>query len=82
MKNHPKIHDGMTLLVRQFTPGPTGLPLEIYCFSNDTAWANYEAIQADIFDHLIASLPDFGLRAFQEPAGTDLHDLVQSDTDS
>ena len=72
LRNHPKIHDGMTLLVRQLKPGPSGLPLEIYCFSNDTAWANYEALQADIFDHLIASLPEFGLRAFQEPAGSDL----------
>ena len=70
----------MTLLVRQLTPGPSGLPLEMYCFSNDTTWANYEAIQADIFDHLIASLPDFGLRAFQEPAGSDLHLLARGST--
>ena len=69
---HPKIHQGMTLLVRQLQPGAQGLPLEIYCFSNDTNWANYEALHADIFDHLIASLPEFGLRAFQEPSGSDL----------
>ena len=73
--NHPKIHQGMTLIVRQHQPGPQGLPLEIYCFSNDTNWANYEAIQADIFDHLIASLHEFGLQAFQEPAGSDLREL-------
>jgi miniconductance mechanosensitive channel len=67
----------MTLLVRQLQPGPQGLPLEIYCFSNDTDWGNYEDLQADIFDHLIASLPEFGLEAFQEPAGNDLKALRQ-----
>ena len=76
--NHPKIHQEMTLLVRQLQPGAQGLPLEIYCFSNDTNWENYEGIHADIFDHLIASLPEFGLRAFQEPAGSDLKDLGSS----
>ena len=78
LRNHPKIHQGMTLLVRQHEPGPQGLPLEIYCFSNDTDWGNYEAIQADIFDHLIASLHEFGLQAFQEPAGSDLRALRPS----
>ena len=72
LSGHPKVHQGMTLLVRQLQPGAQGLPLEIYCFSNDTNWANYEALHADIFDHLIASLPEFGLRAFQEPSGSDL----------
>jgi len=72
LSGHPKIHQGMTLLVRQLQPGAQGLPLEIYCFSNDTNWTNYEALHADIFDHLIASLPEFGLRAFQEPSGSDL----------
>ena len=51
--------------------GPEGVPIEIYCFSNDTAWANYEGFQADIFDHLIATLPEFGLRPFQAPGGSD-----------
>jgi miniconductance mechanosensitive channel len=78
LQNHPLIHGEMTLLVRQLKPGPQGLPLEIYCFSNDTAWGNYEAIQADIFDHLIASLSEFGLRAFQEPSGADLEGLRPS----
>ena len=75
---HPKIHQGMTLLVRQLQPGAQGLPLEIYCFSNDTNWANYEALHADIFDHLIASLPEFALEAFQEPGGSDLKALRPS----
>ncbi|GMR14102.1 MAG: mechanosensitive ion channel family protein [Gemmatimonadota bacterium] len=78
LRNHPKIHQGMTLLVRQRPPGPQGLPLEIYCFSNDTVWANYEDLQADIFDHLIATLPEFGLQVFQEPTGSDLRGLRSS----
>ncbi len=65
------IHDDMTLIVRQLAPGPQGLPIQIYCFSNDTEWATYESLQADIFDHLIAILPEFGIRAFQEPTGSD-----------
>jgi miniconductance mechanosensitive channel len=78
LKNHPTIHQDMTLLVRQLQPGPQGLPLELYCFSNDTDWGNYEALQADIFDHLIASLPEFALEAFQEPGGSDLKALRPS----
>ena len=62
----------MFLIVRQLEPSATGLPLEIYGFTTDTAWAAYEGIQADIFDHLIAILPEFGLRLFQQPTGLDL----------
>ncbi|MBA4757051.1 mechanosensitive ion channel family protein [Sphingosinicella sp.] len=69
---HPRIETGQTTMVRQLSPTPTGLPLELYCFTNTTAWTEYEAIQSDIFDHLIAILPEFGLRLFQEPAGYDL----------
>ncbi|NOY54245.1 MAG: mechanosensitive ion channel [Deltaproteobacteria bacterium] len=72
LKHHPKIHQGMTFLVRQLNPGPTGLPLEIYVFSNDQVWANYEEIQSDIFDHLLAALPEFDLNVFQNPTGADL----------
>ncbi len=72
LKHHPKIHDAMTLIVRQLQPGAEGLPIEIYAFSNDTDWAAYEGIQADIFDHLYAIAPEFGLRLFQKPAGADL----------
>ena len=71
LEAHPKTHKEMTLLTRQLAPGPEGVPIEVYCFSNDTAWANYEGFQADIFDHLIAVLPEFGLRPFQSPAGSD-----------
>ncbi|MGD8320723.1 MAG: mechanosensitive ion channel family protein [Gemmatimonadota bacterium] len=72
LRQHPQVHGDMTMLVRQLQPGPQGLPLEIYCFTNDTAWATYESIQADIFDHLIAILPEFGLRPFQQPSGADV----------
>ena len=75
LKNHPKIHKDMTLIVRQLAPGPEGLPLEIYCFTNTTQWADYEDIQSDIFDHLLAIVPEFGLRLFQKPAGSDLANL-------
>jgi miniconductance mechanosensitive channel len=71
LKSHPKIHQNMTFLVRHLEPTPYGLPVQIYVFSNDQAWANYEAIQADIFDHLLAALPEFDLRIFQNPTGYD-----------
>lgn len=71
LKSNKKIHQGMTFIVRQLPPNPSGLPLEIYVFSNDTAWANYEAIQADIFDHILAIIPEFDLRVFQNPTGED-----------
>ena len=71
LEAHPQTHKDMTLLTRQLAPGPEGVPIEIYCFANDTAWASYEGFQADIFDHLIAILPEFGLRAFQSPTGSD-----------
>ena len=71
LKNHPKIHQNMTFLVRHLEPTPHGLPVQIYVFSNDQAWANYEAIQSDIFDHLLAALPEFDLRVFQNPTGYD-----------
>ncbi|MBW2418430.1 MAG: mechanosensitive ion channel family protein [Deltaproteobacteria bacterium] len=70
--NHPKIRQDRTLIVRQLDPGPQGLPLEIYCFSGDIVWANYEGIQSDIFDHFLAIAPEFGLRVFQSPTGADL----------
>lgn len=65
------IRKDMTLLVRQLEPTPSGVPLDIYCFTATTEWAAYESIQADIFDHLLAILPEFGLRVFQNPTGAD-----------
>ncbi|MCP5039579.1 MAG: mechanosensitive ion channel family protein [bacterium] len=75
LKNHPKIHQGRTLIVRQLPPSPEGLPIEIYCFTNDIAWANHEGIQSDLFDHFLAIAPEFGLRIFQRPSGADLSSL-------
>jgi miniconductance mechanosensitive channel len=73
LKAHPRLAtDSFTLLVRQLDPTPEGLPLQIYCFTNTTNWGEYEGIQADIFDHLIAILPEFDLRLFQQPSGLDL----------
>ncbi|SDB36907.1 miniconductance mechanosensitive channel [Pseudidiomarina indica] len=76
LKNHPRIHQDMTLMVRQLNPTPDGLPLEIYCFTATTVWAEYESIQSDIFDHLISILPEFGLRVFQHPSGVDMREMV------
>ena len=79
LHSHPKVHHaGYTLIVRQLAPRPTGLPIEIYCFSNDQAWDRYESIQADIFDHILAIVPEFGLRIFQAPAGADFDRLTAS----
>ena len=69
LKNNAKIHNDMTFLVRQLAPQSDGLPIEIYVFSNDTDWINYEAIQSDIFDHLLAILPEFELEVFQNLTG-------------
>ena len=82
LSNHPDIRQDFTLIVRQLEPGDNGLPLEIYCFTNTTVWARYEAIQSDIFDHLLSILPLFDLRVFQQPAGTDLAGLQSPDTTS
>ncbi|MGE4406534.1 mechanosensitive ion channel family protein [Pseudomonas sp.] len=78
LRSHPGIHQGMTLIVRQLSPTADGLPLEIYCFTNTVAWTQYEAIQSDIFDHLLAILPEFGLRVFQHPSGADMREWRQS----
>jgi miniconductance mechanosensitive channel len=75
LKHHPKIDKGMTLIVRQLGPGPEGLPLEIYCFTNTTEWSVYEDIQSDVFDHLMTIMPEFGLRLYQKPAGSDFANL-------
>ncbi len=73
LKNNINIHKDMTFLVRQLSPTEKGLPIEIYVFSNNTNWIEYEEIQSDIFDHLIASTSEFGLKIFQYPTGNDLN---------
>jgi miniconductance mechanosensitive channel len=72
LRSHPGIRQDLTFLVRQLSPTPEGLPLEIYVFTNDTRWAPYEGIQADIFDHILSMVPEFGLRVYQRPSGHDL----------
>lgn len=71
LKNHPQIHKSMLQIVRQLEPTENGLPIEIYAFTNTTAWAAYEGIQSDIFDHILAIVPEFDLRVFQRPTGHD-----------
>ena len=72
LRAHPRIHQNMTLMVRTLEPTPEGVPLELYCFTATTAWVAYEATQGDIFDHLLAILPEFGLRLYQSPSGNDM----------
>lgn len=71
LKNHPKIHQGLTLLVRQLPLEDKGIPIEVYCFTKTTAWNEYEDIQADVFDHLLASASYFDLDVFQQVSGSD-----------
>ena len=76
LKNHPMINQEMTFLVRQLAPAEHGLPIEIYVFCKDKVWANYEAIQSDIFDHILAIVPEFDLKVFQSPAGSDFKEFA------
>jgi len=78
LKNHPMIHLDLTLLVRHLQPNETGIPIEVYAFSTDQRWANYESIQADIFDHILAVLPEFELKVFQDPSGEDIRNLAKA----
>ncbi|WP_025871678.1 mechanosensitive ion channel family protein [Methylobacillus glycogenes] len=75
LKHHPKVNQELSMVVRQQNLSAEGIPLEIWCFTNTTVWVQYEAIQADIFDHLLAILPEFGLRVFQSPSGADFRHL-------
>jgi len=76
LKNNSNINKDMTFLVRQLSPGSNGLPIEIYVFSNNTDWIEYEGIQSDIFDHLIASIKEFDLVLFQNPTGNDFKNKI------
>ncbi|HEX4501498.1 MAG TPA: mechanosensitive ion channel family protein [Scandinavium sp.] len=75
LRNHPQIRKDMTLMVRQLAPDANGLPLEIYAFTSTVVWAEYEGIQADIFDHIFAVVEEFGLRIHQAPTGNDIRAL-------
>ncbi|MCH2278812.1 MAG: mechanosensitive ion channel family protein [Vicinamibacterales bacterium] len=77
LRNHSMIRQEMTFLVRHLAPSAQGLPIEIYVFSRDTDWVRYEDLQADIFDHILAMAPEFGLSVYQSPSGRDVQDTVQ-----
>ncbi|EJR0221887.1 mechanosensitive ion channel family protein [Raoultella planticola] len=76
LRNHPRLRRDMTMMVRQLAPDANGLPIEIYCFTSTVVWAEYESIQADIFDHIFAVVDEFGLRIHQSPTGNDIRSLA------
>ena len=78
IKAHPMVHKEMSVLVRQLQPSEKGLPMEIYFFSKDQAWGTYEDLQSDIFDHVLAVIPEFGLRVFQNPSGGSIAKALDS----
>jgi len=78
LRRHPRINKDMTLLVRHLQPAENGLPIQLYVFCSDVVWVNYEDVQADIIDHLLAVLPFFDLRVFQNPSGSDIAEAVHS----
>lgn len=77
LRSHPGVNQDMTLMTRQLEPTPHGLPMQVYCFAADTDWVAYENLAGDIFDHLLAVLPEFGLRIYQQPGGADLQAALQ-----
>ena len=77
LQAHPQIRKDMTLMVRQLAPSADGIPMELYCFTTTTRWVEYESIQGDIFDHILAVLPEFGLRMHQSPTGYDMRQIGQ-----
>ena len=78
LQHHSGINQDMTLMVRQLAPTEHGLPIEIYAFTNDVQWAVYETVQADIFDHLFAVAPEFGIQLFQNPSGNDFKRITDT----
>ena len=79
LRQHSKVHqEGFTFLVRHLQPTQDGLPIQIYCFANDNRWPQYEAIQADIFDHMLAAVPEFDLAVFQSPSGRNFQKLIDN----
>ena len=76
LKNSEKVNHGMMTMVRHLQPTANGLPLELYFFFNGTAWVDYEHVQAEIFEYVLAILPEFGLKVFQSPTGKDLNNIV------
>ncbi len=77
LKQNDSISADMTVMVRQLAPTSKGLPIELYCFTNDVRWNYYEKIMADVFDHLMTIVPEFGLKIFEEPTGDDIARLTE-----
>ena len=75
LKSNPDVNKDLTCMVRQLQPTEKGIPMELYFFAATTVWIPYEGIQSDVFDHILAVLPEFGLQVFQEVSGSDLHHL-------
>ena len=75
LKFHPRLQNKMTMMVRQLPSSQVGIPIEIYCFTDTTDWGDYEDIQADIFDHILAVLPTFELSVYQDVGGYDVRRL-------
>ena len=75
LRNNPKVSQDLTMLVRQLQPTAQGMPIELYFFSADTAWAKYEQLQAEVFEHVLAMLQHFDLKVFQSPTGLDFQNL-------
>lgn len=81
IENHPKLHKDMIMMSRQLQAGAYGVPIEVYAFTNDINWANYENIQSDIFDHILAIVGEFDLRLFQNPTGADFKGVIHYEKD-
>ena len=77
LRHHPKVNQDMIMLVRQLQPTEHGMPIELYFFSANTAWVKYEALQAEVFDHVLAVVHRFGLKVFQSPTGLDLQSMAK-----
>ena len=77
LRHHPKVKQDLIMTVRQLQPTPQGMPVELYFFSADTSWLKYEHLQAEVFDHVLATLHTFHLKAFQSPSGMDFHNTIQ-----
>jgi miniconductance mechanosensitive channel len=75
LRHHAKVHQDMLILVRQLQPTAEGLPLELYFFSASTVWVDYEALQSEVFEHVLAMAHKFGVAVFQRPSGQDLQSI-------
>jgi miniconductance mechanosensitive channel len=78
LTHHPKVNSQTIQMVRQMQPTDRGIPLEVYCFSAEKSWVNYEEVQADVFDHIMAVVPEFELRVFQNPSGDDFQVIANT----